>query len=160
MNPTEEHRFALGLTLRDGYAFSVDFEQQGVPPLLLDEPPPLGEGRGPNAARLLAAAIGNCLSASLLYCLRRARVEVQGMHTTVEGTLVRNERGRFRVGAIRVKLAPDVAPEQRERMSRCLGLFEDFCIVTESVRQGVQVDVEVEAAPALAGVAGLGSEDR
>jgi organic hydroperoxide reductase OsmC/OhrA len=128
----------------------VDFEQQGVPPLLLDEPPPLGAGRGPTAARLLAAAIGNCLSASLLYCLRRARVEVQGMHTTVEGTLVRNERGRFRVGAIRVKLAPDVAPAQRERMSRCLGLFEDFCIVTESVRQGVQVDVEVEAAQVLA----------
>jgi len=150
MNPTEEHRFALGLTLQEGYAFSVDFEQQGVPPLLLDEPAPLGAGRGPNAARLLAAAIGNCLSASLLYCLRRARVEVQGMHTTVEGTLVRNERGRFRVGAIRVKLAPDVAPEQRERMSRCLGLFEDFCLVTESVRQGVQVDVEVEAAPVLA----------
>ena len=150
MNPTEEHGFAVGLTLREGYAFSVDFEQQGVPVLVLDEPPPLGTGRGPNAARLLAAAIGNCLSASLLHCLRRARVEVQGMHTTVEGTLVRNERGRFRVGAIRVKLAPDVAPEQRERMSRCLELFEDFCIVTESVRQGVQVDVEVEAAPVLA----------
>jgi organic hydroperoxide reductase OsmC/OhrA len=74
------------------------------------------------------------------------------MHTTVEGTLVRNERGRLRIGAIRVKLAPDVAPEQRDRVSRCLGLFEDFCIVTESVRQGVRVDVEVETAPVVAGV--------
>lgn len=156
MNPTEEHRFALALTLREGYEFSVDFEQQGVPPLLVDEPPPLGAGGGPHAARLLAAAIGHCLSASLLYCLRKSRVEAQGMQTTVEGTIVRNERGRFRIGAIRVKLAPDIAPEQRERMSRCLGLFEDFCIVTESVRHGVQVDVEVEAAPVLAGLEGRG----
>jgi uncharacterized OsmC-like protein len=144
--------FNLALTLRDGYAFSVDFGQEGIPPLLLDESPPLGVGRGPDAARLLAAAIGNCLGASLLYCLRKARVEVRGMHTTVEGTLVRNERGRVRIGAIRVKLAPDVAPEQRHRVSRCLGLFEDFCIVTESVRQGVRVDVEVETAPVVAGV--------
>jgi organic hydroperoxide reductase OsmC/OhrA len=147
-----EKPFTLALTLRDGYAFSVDFEQEGIPPLLLDESPPLGVGRGPDAARLLAAAIGNCLGASLLYCLRKARVEVRGMHTTVEGTLVRNQRGRVRIGAIRVKLAPDVAPEQRDRVSRCLGLFEDFCIVTESVRQGVRVDVEVETAPVVAGV--------
>jgi organic hydroperoxide reductase OsmC/OhrA len=153
VNETEmEKPFTLALTLRDGYAFSVDFEQEGIPPLLLDESPPLGVGRGPDAARLLAAAIGNCLGASLLYCLRKARVEVREMHTTVEGTLVRNERGRVRIGAIRVKLAPDVAPEQRDRVSRCLGLFEDFCIVTESVRQGVRVDVEVETAPAVAGV--------
>jgi organic hydroperoxide reductase OsmC/OhrA len=147
-----EKPFTLALTLRDGYAFSVDFEQEGIPPLLLDESPPLGVGRGPDAARLLAAAIGNCLGASLLYCLRKARVEVRGMHTTVEGTLVRNQRGRVRIGAIRVKLAPDVAPEQRDRVSRCLGLFEDFCIVTESVRQSVRVDVEVETAPVVAGV--------
>ncbi len=130
----------------------MDFVEEGVPPLLLDERPPLGAGRGLNAAWLLAPAIGNSLGASLLYCLRRSRVEVREMHTTVEGTLVRKERGRFRVGAIHVKLAPDVALEQRDRISRCLELFEDCCIVTESVRQGVQVDVEVDAVPAVTSV--------
>jgi organic hydroperoxide reductase OsmC/OhrA len=145
-----EQPFCLSLTLRDGFAFSVDFEQEGVPSLLLDEPPPLGAGRGPNATRLLAAAVGNCLGASLLFCLRKSRVDVRELRTTVTGTLVRNEHGRFRIGEIRVRLAPDVAPEQRERMGRCLDLFEDFCIVTESVRQGIQVDVEVDTAPTAA----------
>jgi hypothetical protein len=30
------------------------------------------------------------------------------------------------------------------RMGRCLDIFEQFCIVTQSVRQGIQVDVRVE----------------
>ncbi len=50
------------------------------------------------------------------------------------------------IGEIRVKLAPDVAPEDRDRMERCLELYEDFCIVTESVRNGIPISVEVEAA--------------
>lgn len=140
-------RFELGLTLRDGYTFTVDFAPGEGPPLVVDELPPLGEANGPNPARLLAAAVGSCLSASLLFCLRKARVEVAELRTTVEGTIVRNERGRLRIGGLRVRLAPDVAPEQRERMGRCLDLFQDFCIVTESVRDGIAVDVEVENAP-------------
>jgi len=28
-------------------------------------------------------------------------------------------------------------------LERCRGLFEDFCIVTASVREGVKVDVEL-----------------
>jgi len=142
-------RFALTLTLREGFQFAADFGDSGIPELLLDEPPPLREGRGPNAARILGAAVGNCLGASLLFCLRRARIEVRELRVAVEGTLVRNERGRLRLGEIRVKLLPDVAPEQRDRIGRCLDLFEDFCVVTESVRRGidVQVAVEVNAAP-------------
>jgi uncharacterized OsmC-like protein len=148
--PTQQDRFALTLTLQDGYAFTVDFGQDGVLDLEVDEPPPLGTGRGPNATRLLAAAVGNCLGASLLYCLRRSRIEIHGLRVAVEVGLARNERGRMRVGEIHVTLAPDVAPEQREQMARCLELFEDFCIVTESVRQGIKVDVEVEPATATA----------
>lgn len=147
-----ETQFALELTLQSGYAFTVDFGQEGVAELTVDEPPPLGGGVGPNAARLIAAAVGNCLGASLLFCLRRARIPVKQLRATVEGALVRNERGRFRIGAIRVKLAPDVAREDRDRMGRCLDVFEDYCVVTESVRQGIPVAVEVDTAPVAATV--------
>lgn len=145
-------RFELALTLRDGYTFTVDFAPGEGPPLVVDELPPLGEGNGPNPARLLAAAVGSCLSASLLYCLRKSRVEVAELRTKVEGTMVRNERGRLRIGGLRVRLAPEVTQEQRERMGRCLDLFQDFCIVTESVRAGIAVDVDVENVPVAAPV--------
>ncbi len=142
----EEKTFALTMELRDGYRFEVDFRQEGVPPLALDEPPPLGEGRGPNAARLLAAAVANCLSASALFCLRRARIEVLSLKTTATGTIVRNEDGRLRIGRIDVRIQPEVAEADRPRMGRCLDIFEDYCVVTESVRQGIAVDVAVEGA--------------
>lgn len=35
-------------------------------------------------------------------------------------------------------------------MERCLDLFQDFCIVTESMRHCIAVDVTVEAAPVAA----------
>lgn len=147
-----DQRFTLALSLKDGYAFTVDFEQEGVAPLLLDETPPLGAGAGPNPARLLGAAVGGCLGASLLFCLRKSHIDVPALRTTVTGTLVRNERGRLRIGEITVRLSPEVPPDQRERMGRCVALFEDFCIVTESVRQGIAVNVVVEGVPAATGV--------
>ncbi len=137
-------QFSVSLTLQDGYAFTIDFADGEGPPLVVDELPPLGQARGPNPARLLAAAVGSCLGASLLFCLRKSRIEVAQLRTTVEGSLVRNERGRLRIGGIRVRLAPELTTEQRERAGRCLELFQDFCIVTESVRDGIAVDVEVE----------------
>lgn len=140
----EEKPIVTTMELQEGYRFLVHFDQEGVPPLLMDEPPPLGEGRGPSPSRALAAALGNCLSASALYCLRRAKVQVKGMRTTVETRMTRNEAGRLRIGGVTVRIALDVAPEDRPRMGRCMGLFEDFCVVTQSVRGGIPVDVSVE----------------
>jgi len=143
---TTSSPFTVDLSLRDGYTFSVEFPPREGPPLVVDELPPLGEANGPNPARLLAAAVGHCLRASLLFCLRKSRIELASLRTTVEGTIVRNERGRLRIGGLRVRLAPELTDEQRERMGRCLDLFEDFCLVTESVREGIPIEVQVQTA--------------
>ncbi len=135
----------LHLELEKGYRFRVDMGEH-FEPLMMDEPEPLGEASGPNASRVLGAAVGNCLSASLLYCLRRARIDVDRLHTDVEVYPVRNERGRLRIGSIRVRLHPELADVDGGRYDRCLSLFEDFCVVTDSVRHGIEVDVAVEPA--------------
>ena len=135
--------FALTLDASDGYRQVADFGLANAAPLVLDEPEPLGAGEGPNPARVLGAALGGCLGASLLFCLRKARVDVQGLRATVRGTLVRNERGRLRIGGISVLLEPRIPADQHERLSRCLNVFEDFCVVTASVRPAVNVSVDV-----------------
>jgi organic hydroperoxide reductase OsmC/OhrA len=140
----EERPLEVTLDLQGGYRFLVDFHQDGVPPLLVDEPPPLGEGAGPGASRVLLAAIANCLSASALYCLRKARIDVKAMRTEATASLIRNDQGRLRIGQVRVRLEPVVAAGDEPRMRRCLELFEDFCTVTQSVRGGIDVEVQVE----------------
>lgn len=140
----DEKQFDLTLRLGEGFKFDTEFDGEKMSNLMFDEPEPIGDDEGPNAARVLGAAVGNCLSASLLFCLRKARVEVEGMETQVRGTITRNEKGRFRVESIAVKLLTEIPPEQQGRVDRCLGVFEDFCIVSGSVRKGIEIDVEVD----------------
>ena len=126
-----------------GYRFKAIFDLERVPDILVDESKPAGEGLGPNPTRLLSVAIGHCLSSSLLYCLRRARIEVKGLETNVKATIARNEEGRLRVRDIDVQIDLDVGEEDQERVSRCLEVFEDYCTVTQSVRRGIQVNLKV-----------------
>lgn len=136
------------VTLRqiDAYRFEVRPDRPEGWAVEADEPPPLGRDAGPNAARLLAAAVGHCLSASLFFCLQKARVAVEAIETDVTATIRRNERGRWRVAALDVRVhACGVPPEQAEALERCVGIFEDYCIVTASVRQGIPVSVQVQS---------------
>ncbi len=133
------------LRLDDDYRFRATFDDvAGVPAIAFDEPAPLGAGTAPNAAAVLGAAVGNCLAASLAFCLRRARVEVHGLVVHVSTRVSRNERGRYRIEGIDVELDPAVA--ESAKLARCEELFEDFCVVTASVRQGIPVNVSVTGA--------------
>jgi len=145
----DDRTFTLRLDHQGDYRFLVDFGIEGVPDLLVDEPPPLGGGEGPAASRMLAAATAQCLASSLLFCLRKSRAEVRDLGVEVDATVERNEKGRLRVSRLKVRLTPDMAAEDMERLKRCRELFEEFCIVTASVRRGIDVEVEVEPAGAV-----------
>jgi uncharacterized OsmC-like protein len=131
--------FTLKLTRLQDYRFNVEFDLAGVPDLQLDEPEPLGAGAGPNASRLLAAAVANCLSASLLFCLHKFKQD-SGVAAKVTGKMVRNDRGRLRVGSFAVDIRLD---QNVGRLEHCAEQFEDFCVVTDSVRKGIPVTVRV-----------------
>jgi len=140
MDPAGE--FTLHIDQVDGFEFRVRFDKQEHAELTMDEPAPLGRDSAPNPARMLAAAIGDCLSASLVFCLKRRGVAVVGLRSEVKVALVRNESKRLRVGRVDVSIHPrDPIPE--EALDECLKVFEDFCVVTQSVREGIEVSVNV-----------------
>jgi organic hydroperoxide reductase OsmC/OhrA len=143
----EESTTTVVLRRRAGYAFDAHLTGRDLPDLLVDEPPPLGGGKGPDASQLLAGAIGSCLASSLLFCLGKAGVEVGEFPITVSYRKERNAAGRLRIGQVRVTLAPGLRTGNPARFDRCLALFQDYCTVTASVREGIAVDVAVEVAP-------------
>jgi uncharacterized OsmC-like protein len=138
----EDNEISVSLELVKEYEFKVTFDGKFAE-FLMDEPPPLGAGNGPNATTVLSAAVGNCLSASLLFCLHKIRVKPTTLKTIVTTRMVRNEKKRLRVGPIHVTIVLGLDSEGRDRLSRCLDLFEEYCIVTQSVRGGINVSVEV-----------------
>lgn len=140
----EEHTFAVDLEQVQQLAFQATFDWPHAAPIMMDEPPPLGGSCGPNASRLLAAAVGNCLSASLAFCLQKARIPVQGIKTAVRGKLVRNAAERLRIGPVDVNITVDFGESSGERAARCLSLFEDFCVVSASVRGSIPIRVTVQ----------------
>jgi uncharacterized OsmC-like protein len=137
----DEKKLIVELEQIDNYEFKVKFGDGAE--LIMDEPEPLGSGKGPNASKVLSAAIANCLSASLLFCLQKARVNAGNVKTTVATTMIRNEKKRIRVGSSRVSIKIDVDQDAGLKLDKCIELFEDFCVVTSSVRNGIDVSVEV-----------------
>ena len=48
-----------------------------------------------------------------------------------------------RIGGLEVTIHLDLPASERPNLEKCLGMFEDFCVVTASVRQGLAVGVKV-----------------
>lgn len=138
-----EPSFTIDLQQEQDYRFQVKWDLGSVPDLVLDSAPPLGRATGPDAERLLAAAVGNCLTASLLFCMHKFRQAPGKMRTRVTGTLARNDKGRLRVGALDVSIQLGDPVGEIGHFDRCSQQFEDFCTVTESIRHGIPVKVRV-----------------
>lgn len=134
-------RFGLQVRQMEGFEFRIRFDDERFEPIDMDEPPPLGHDHGPNAARILAAAIGNCLAASLVFCMKKQKVDGAPVAADVEVEIVRKNH-RLRIGKVVVNLRTRL-PADDPRLAGCLGTFEDFCVVTQSVRQGIDVEVHV-----------------
>lgn len=141
----EAERVSVSLESLEDYEFRVRFSPAPIPELVIDESPPVGRDKGPNPSALLAAAVGGCLSASFLFCARKMRVDIQGLETEVKVIPTRNEHGRLRIGGMEVELSPRLGVVDDQKLQRCAELYEDFCVVTQSVRNGIDVSVKLKS---------------
>lgn len=139
MSETSIH---VQLNQKRDYQFDIQFGGE-VPDIMGDEPAPLGAGQGPSPVQLLAAAVGNCLSDSLLFALRKFKQAAEPLRCDVEAEVGRNAEGRLRVLGIKAVLTLGVPAASLEHLDRVLGQFEAYCTVTQSVGQGIPVSIEV-----------------
>ena len=114
--------------------------------LRADEPAPLGQGSGPSPVQLLAAAVGNCLSNSLLFALRKYKNAPEPIRTEVVAHIGRNEENRLRVQSMHATLTLGVPAAGLDHLDRALASFEGFCTVTQSVGAGIPIETTVRDA--------------
>jgi uncharacterized OsmC-like protein len=129
--------------------FKTTFDKD-YPQLMFDEPEKSGGAdKGPSATRILTAAVANCLAASLTFCLTRSRVPMENFGLIVEatGTTARNDEQRWRVKQIKVDLQPSFKgglPEEFiKKFERCVKIYQDYCVVSASVKQGIDIKASV-----------------
>jgi len=65
------------------------------------------------------------------------------LRTEVVTRMIRNANGRWRIGNIQVQLHVNLQEQDAKRLQRCIDIFENYCVVTASVRQGIPIDVTV-----------------
>lgn len=128
------------MKLLENYVFEIDFGEFGK--IITDEPEPLGQGEGPNPSQLLAASVANCLAASLVFAIRKFKGDPGEVSAKITLSMHRVD-GRLRVEKTDVALQLGNAYENLPNIEKVIKQFEDFCVVTQSVRNGFDVNVEV-----------------
>lgn len=137
-----EKTIEIELVQQHDYRFDVHFGG-GMPGVTTDEPAPLGTGQGPSPVQLLCAAVGNCLSDSLLFALRKFKQAPEPIRCKVQAEVGRNADNRLRVLKITATLTLGVPGTTLEHLDRVLESFEQYCTVTQSVGQGIAVETQV-----------------
>lgn len=130
------------LVQQQDYQFAIHFSDE-LPPIIADEPPPLGASKGPSPAQLLAAAVANCLSDSLLFALRKFKQSPDPIQTIARCEIGRNASNRLRVLAIHVEITVGVAANTLEHLDRVLTQFEEFCTVSSSINPHIPVNITI-----------------
>lgn len=119
--------------------------------LELDEPPwsAIGEDRAPCPIDYLITGVAGCQLEVLTHCLERSHVEEYTIDVDVEATLDTPgdpdvgipDPETNRIASVDIELAVDTTQEYEDRVDRCLDIAERVCIVTRSVRGGIDVPI-------------------
>lgn len=143
-------KFTITMKRISGMQFQATFDKEQFEDLMLDEPEsvPGGKDEYPNASRILAVAITNCLSASLTFCLEKSHAPLDDLEASTTVEIDRNEEGLWRVKNVDVDLKAgfDKLDESTmKRFEKCKDRFFKYCIVSASIKDGIDINVNTTA---------------
>ena len=148
-----EENTKVSINLESDMIFKLQNAYKDLDSLLIDETlEDQKEKVGPDAASLLGLAVISCLSASLLFCLNKRNLTLDDLQAKADISFKEPKKGYKRVASIDVKMIPKTSnPEVLKRLKQCIKeikdghmFFEESCIITPSVREGINVEVKIE----------------
>ncbi|MHA1294004.1 MAG: OsmC family protein [Promethearchaeota archaeon] len=141
----EEAKTHVKLSLEKDMIFKCDMGEMALKECYIDETN-LNEADkwGPNPARLLGIALLGCLSASFIFCLKKKNFTLDDLEAKAEIVIGRNNKGFLRVKAVNVEINAKIDDiKARKRADQCKKMFENYCTVTAAVREGINVNVNL-----------------
>ena len=136
----------VGITLEKEMIFRCDLGDLKVKDCYIDDTHKNEvDMLGPNPSRLLGLALLGCLSASFIFCLKKKSLTLDDLNATAELTIARNKKGFWRVMKVDVDINITINdPATRKRADQCKKMFEQYCTVTQAVREGIEVEVNLD----------------
>ncbi|MFX1494905.1 MAG: OsmC family protein [Promethearchaeota archaeon] len=135
----------VGLSLEEEMIFKCDLGEMKVKDCYIDETHKEEvDMLGPNPSRMLAMAVLGCLSASFIFCLKKKEFTLEDLRAEAEVAIARNEKGFWRVKKIDVDINAKIDdPNMKKRADQCKKMFEQYCVVTQAVRDGINIAVNL-----------------
>ncbi|BCZ89465.1 oxidoreductase [Thermus thermophilus] len=107
--------------------------------ILVDRPVEKGgEDRGTMGGELLLVALGGCFLSNLLAAIRAREAPIQEVRVVVEGTLA-EAPPRYR----QIRMEVQARTEDRALLEKLVTMAERACIVANTLRGGVDLEVRV-----------------
>ena len=141
-----EYKSEVGIKLEEEMIFKCDLGQIKMNNLFIDEQHKKSiEKIGPNPSKLLALSVLGCLAASFTFCLQKNNISLSDLDGKAIIISKKDEKGFWRLKKIVIKLNPKIdTPEMHKKADQCTKFFEQYCIISESLRNGIDLDIEVD----------------
>lgn len=143
---SNEYKSQVGIKLEEEMIYRCDLGQIQMSDLFIDEQHKRTIDKiGPNPSKLLALSVLSCLASSFTFCLQKKNFSLSDIEGTAVITSKRNKKGFWRLKNIDVKLNPKIDnPEMLKRADQCKDSFEEYCVISESIREGIKINLKLE----------------
>ena len=148
-----EENTKVSIKLKKEMIFELQNIYKNLDSLLIDETlEDKIERVGPDAASLLGMAIISCLSASFIFCMEKRNLTLDNLEAKADISFKELKQGYKRIDSIDVKIIPKTDDaDVLKRIKQCIKelksgqmFFEESCIITPSIREGINIQVKVE----------------
>ena len=148
-----EENTKVSIKLKKEMIFELQNIYKNLDSLLIDETlEDKIERVGPDAASLLGMAVISCLSASFIFCMEKRNLTLDNLEAKADISFKELKQGYKRIDSIDVKIIPKTDDaDVLKRIKQCIKelksgqmFFEESCIITPSIREGINIQVKVE----------------
>ncbi len=113
---------------------------------LIDEPLSFkGRDRGPSPVEYILIGIGGCLGMSFIHCSKKNDIKINKLNILVDGKITHSPpSNQLQLVSVSVELnIVQFEEKEKKNLEKCIDSYRKFCVVSNSLINGLPIDVNV-----------------